>query len=129
MFIKANKEQIISSSSGKYIAEIDNSYAGQWWKIKSNVKIKTSDNKLITEMNNVYGATFYWSKNSDDFWVLSSDTGVSVYLIKDYKFVEYYATVNNDQIVLVNRSNTLEYELSEIPTSVIEYLAELPDQS
>lgn len=119
---KCNEDQTLVSPTGNYVAEIDNFYYSFYWGTISDVTVKSSDGITVIKFNGEPGADFYWSKNTDVFWMLSRDTGTYVYLIEDNKYTEYNVKKDGDKFYLENKNEDIEYNINEIPDSIIDYL-------
>lgn len=119
---KCNEDQTLVSPTGNYVAEIDNSYYGFYWGTISDVTVKSSDGITVIKFNGAPGADFYWSKNTDVFWMRSRDIGTYVYLIEDNKYTEYNVKKDGDKFYLENKNEDIEYNINEIPDSIIDYL-------
>ena len=119
---KCNEDQTLVSPTGNYVAEIENSYYGFFWGTISDVTVKSSDGITVIKFNGAPGADFYWSKNTDVFWMLSRDIGTYVYLIEDNKYTEYNVKKDGDKFYLENKNEDIEYNINEIPDSIIDYM-------
>ena len=119
---KCNEDQTLVSPTGNYVAEIENSYYGLFWGTISDVTVKSSDGITVIKFNGAPGADFYWSKNTDVFWMLSRDIGTYVYLIEDNKYTEYNVKKDGDKFYLENKNEDIEYNINEIPDSIIDYM-------
>lgn len=118
---KCNEDQTLVSPTGNYVAEIDNSYYGFFWGTISDTTVKSSDGITVIKFS-ALGADFYWSKNTDVLWMLSRDIGTYVYLIEDNKYTEYHVKKDGDKFYLENKNEDIEYNINEIPDSIIDYL-------
>ena len=119
---KCNEDQTLVSPTGNYVVEIENSYYGFFWGTISDVTVKSSDGITVIKFNGAPGADFYWSKNTDVFWMLSRDIGTYVYLIEDNKYTEYNVKKDGDKFYLENKNEDIEYNINEIPDSIIDYM-------
>jgi len=119
---KCNEDQTLVSPTGNYVAEIDNSYYGFFWGTISDVTVTSSDGITVIKFNGEPGADFYWSKNTDVFWMLSRDIGIYAYTIEGNEYTEYHIKKAGDKFCLENKNEDIEYNINEIPDSIIDYM-------